>query len=136
MPLPTSGQLSFSAIATELGLSLSNLSLRSMSNTAGFSTPDAVSEFYGYSNITYTFFDYMWGGYPCMSLMFAVYQGSDGKYYVELPDGYTLISNVSDQWYSYAYYDEWSYIYVWNIYYSNNGYLNYGGYNYNYCAPY
>lgn len=53
MALPSSGQLSLSAIAGELGVSLSNVSLRSMSATAGFSTPDAVSEFYGYSNVTY-----------------------------------------------------------------------------------
>lgn len=50
MALPTSGPLGFSDIASELSLSLSNLSLRSMSNTVGFSTPDAVSDFYGYSN--------------------------------------------------------------------------------------
>lgn len=49
MALPTSGPLSFSAIANELGTPLSNVSLRGMSNSAGFSIPDAVSEFYGYS---------------------------------------------------------------------------------------
>lgn len=49
MALPTSGPLSFSAIANELGTPLSNVSLSGMSNSAGFSTPDAVSEFYGYS---------------------------------------------------------------------------------------
>ena len=49
MALPTSGPLSFSAIANELDTPLSNVSLRGMSNSAGFSTPDAVSEFYGYS---------------------------------------------------------------------------------------
>lgn len=48
MALPTSGPLSFLAIANELGTPLSNVSLRGMSNSAGFSTPDAVSEFYGY----------------------------------------------------------------------------------------
>ena len=47
MALPTSGPLGFSDIASELSLSLSNLSLRSMSNTVGFSTPYAVSDFYG-----------------------------------------------------------------------------------------
>ncbi len=50
MALPTSGPLSFSMIANEQGISLSNVSLRSMSVTAGFTTPDAISEFYGYSN--------------------------------------------------------------------------------------
>jgi len=50
MTLPASGQLSFSDIATELLVS-TPYSLRSMSNLAGFSTPDAVSEFYNYTQI-------------------------------------------------------------------------------------
>jgi len=49
MALPSSGQLSLEDIATEQSVTLSNVSLRSMSNTAGFTSPDAVSEFYGYS---------------------------------------------------------------------------------------
>jgi hypothetical protein len=49
MALPSSGQLSLGDIATEQSVTLSNVSLRSMSNTAGFTSPDAVSEFYGYS---------------------------------------------------------------------------------------
>lgn len=49
MALPNSGQLSFSAIADILSLPISNVSLRNMSNQAGFSSPDSVSEFYGYS---------------------------------------------------------------------------------------
>lgn len=49
MPLQASGQISFSNIATELDLASSNLSLRSMSSTAGKSVPDAVSEFYGFA---------------------------------------------------------------------------------------
>ena len=48
MTLPLSGPLSLSAIATELG-TITPYSLRSMSSTAGFTTPDTVSEFYGYS---------------------------------------------------------------------------------------
>jgi len=50
MALPGSGQLRFSAIASELGVSLSNVSLRNMSSSAGFSTPDRVGDFYGYGN--------------------------------------------------------------------------------------
>lgn len=51
MALPSSGNpLSFNQIRTELGLSQSNSSLRSMSSNAGKSVPDAVSEFYGFSN--------------------------------------------------------------------------------------
>ena len=52
MALPSVGNpLSFSQIRTELSAASTNVSLRSMSSTAGKSTPDAVSEFYGYSNI-------------------------------------------------------------------------------------
>ena len=51
MALPSSGQLSLNDIKTELSAASTNVSLRSMSSTAGKSTPDAVSEFYGYSNI-------------------------------------------------------------------------------------
>ena len=51
MALPSSGQLSLGDIATEQSVTLSNVSLRSMSNTAGFTSPDAVSEFYGYSAV-------------------------------------------------------------------------------------
>jgi hypothetical protein len=48
MPLPSSGAISISQIRTELGTSSG--SLRTLSSLAGFSTPDAMSEFYGYSN--------------------------------------------------------------------------------------
>ena len=48
MALPTSGPLSISMIKAELGSS-SN-SLRTLSSLAGFSTPDSMSEFYGYSS--------------------------------------------------------------------------------------
>ena len=47
MALPTSGPLSFTDIAGELSVS-SPYSLRNMSVEANFSTPDAVSDFYGY----------------------------------------------------------------------------------------
>lgn len=46
MPLQTSGPIKISEIKAELGSS-SN-SLRNLSAAAGFSTPDAMSEFYGY----------------------------------------------------------------------------------------
>jgi hypothetical protein len=48
MALPASGPISGSQIATELGLS-SPYSLHNMSLSASFSTPDAMSDFYGYS---------------------------------------------------------------------------------------
>ena len=48
-PLPSSGPLSINDIRVELGQAQANSSLRSLSSLAGFSTPDAISEFYGYS---------------------------------------------------------------------------------------
>jgi hypothetical protein len=47
MPLQSSGAISISQIRTELGSS--SYSLRTLSAAAGKSTPDAMSEFYGYS---------------------------------------------------------------------------------------
>ena len=47
MALPSSGAISISQIRTELGSSSG--SLRTLSAAAGKSTPDAMSEFYGYS---------------------------------------------------------------------------------------
>lgn len=52
MALQSSGQISLDDIRTELGLSQSNVSLGSMSDTAGFSAPDLASDFYGYSAAT------------------------------------------------------------------------------------
>lgn len=49
MALQSSGPISFSDIKTEL--SNSSNSLRTLSAAAGFSIPDAVSEFYGYSGV-------------------------------------------------------------------------------------
>ncbi len=55
-PLPSSGPLSINDIRVELQQSQANSSLRSLSNLAGFSTPDAISEFYGYSYTNYRSF--------------------------------------------------------------------------------
>jgi len=52
MALPTTGPLSINDIRVELGASSTNQSLRTFSNTAGFSSPDAVSDFYGFSTFT------------------------------------------------------------------------------------
>ena len=53
MAVPSSGQLrEYADIGVELGVAQSNVSLRGMSQTAGFSTPDAMSEFYGYSAVS------------------------------------------------------------------------------------
>jgi hypothetical protein len=57
--LQSSGAISIDNIRTELGQAQANSSLRTLSSLAGKSTPDAMSEFYGYSNVTataYTFY--------------------------------------------------------------------------------
>jgi hypothetical protein len=47
MTLPASGQIGFAAIATEMGISAANLSLRNFSLAAGLTVPDQITEFYG-----------------------------------------------------------------------------------------
>lgn len=47
MSLPSSGAISINAVRTELNVSTSNL--RGLSSTLGKSTPDSLSEFYGYA---------------------------------------------------------------------------------------
>ena len=57
MALQTTGAISIDNIRTELGQAQGNNSLRSLSSLAGKSTPDAMSEFYGYSNaVAYTIY--------------------------------------------------------------------------------
>lgn len=104
MALPSSGQLSLGDIAGELGVSLSNVSLRSMSSTAGFSTPDSVSEFYGYLNATYI------GNFaandPCNYEYFDIYYGNvDGYYYYWNGGAYVLAMNYATNWYEFLYYE-------------------------------
>lgn len=49
MAVPSSGELRLYAdIGVELGVPQSDVSLGSMSNSAGFAEPDAMSDFYGY----------------------------------------------------------------------------------------
>lgn len=107
MALPGSGQLSLGDIAGELGVSLSNVSLRSMSSTAGFSTPDSVSEFYGYSGVTYSYYATWALDDPCNYDYYDIYSGSDGAYYVD-NGGYQLMYGFAPGtvWYEYLYYDK------------------------------
>lgn len=105
MALPGSGQLSLGDIAGELTISLSNVSLRSMSSTAGKSTPDAVSEFYGYSAITYTYHNNYAAGDPCNYDYWDIYSGSNGVYYRFDGAYYDPMYNYTDIWYEYLYYE-------------------------------
>lgn len=52
MALQSSGAISLSNIKTELGSGANDF--RTLHAAAGFSTPDSISEFYGYSAVTYT----------------------------------------------------------------------------------
>ena len=83
MPLPSSGPLSFSEIGAAL-LYGAPYSLRGMSSLAGFSTPDAVSEFYGYGG------DYSFSGspisFPSSTTGYTVYSGGWYGY----DDAYTI----------------------------------------------
>ena len=56
MTLPASGTISLNDIRVELQQASANVSLGSLSNLAGFTDPDAVSEFYGFSYIAYNTF--------------------------------------------------------------------------------
>lgn len=51
MALQSSGAISISQISAEIGNA--STSLRALSAEAGFSTPDAMGEFYGYSHATW-----------------------------------------------------------------------------------
>jgi hypothetical protein len=78
-----------------------------MSDFVSFSTPDAVSDFYGYSAaITYTYYANYALNDPCDFSYFDIYSGSDGKYYVDLGT-YSLMYNYSpgSLWYEYLYYE-------------------------------
>jgi hypothetical protein len=105
MALPGSGQLSLGDIAGELGVD-PPLSLRSMSNSAGFSTPDAVSEFYGYSGaVTYTYYATWAADDPCNYDYYDIYEGSDGIYYRYSGVAYYPMYDHAEYWYEYLYYE-------------------------------
>jgi hypothetical protein len=104
MALPGSGVLSLGDIATEQGVSISNVSLRSMSSTAGFSTPDAVSEFYDYS--AYTYYTTWQADAYCFGDYYGIYLGANGKYYVDTGGTFAEMYSIAETWYEYLYYDD------------------------------
>jgi len=79
MALPSSGSISIDQIRTEIGVSTG--SLRSLSASAGKSTPDAMSEFYGYSHLVEPPSAY--SGYITSAT------SPRGGYRLRLSDGYT-----------------------------------------------
>ena len=82
MPVKSSGQLSLrSDILAEVGgFSYVNLSLRNLSNAVGFATPDAMSEFYGYSRNRY-FISAAGGGFLKSNTTTPPRTGGDRQFY-------------------------------------------------------
>lgn len=103
MALPSSGTLRFSAIQAET--ESATASLRAMSNIAGFSTPDKVSDFYGYINLSYVG-NYA-AGNPCNYDYWDIYFGNvDLIYYRYAGSGlYDPMYNYTDIWYEFLYYE-------------------------------
>ena len=109
MALPGSGPLSIGEIRDEqlnYGGFSSTFSLRQLSLNAGFTTPDSVSEFYGYDALTYTYYATWALDDPCYYTYLDIVYGSDGRYYVD-SGGYTLMYYYSpaSTWYEYLYYE-------------------------------
>lgn len=94
MPLQSSGEISIDDIRTEIGTT--DGSLRSLSNTAGKTTPDAMSEFYGYSHsgVYSDSFTYSASSDPCPNggSLVTIYWGSSGDPYT---NNATIYSNSS-----------------------------------------
>lgn len=91
MALPSSGQLGINQIRNELGTS--NGSLRYLSSLAGKSTPDAISEFWGYSNTVNLYFDWT---VPSSATCYQNYQF--GAYEISLTGVNTNV-NITINWY-------------------------------------
>ena len=103
MALPAGGELTFLSIAQEQAITVSDVSLRSMSEAAGFTTPDSVSEFYSYT--AYNYYATYYAGDPCNYDSYDIYQGPSGMYYRYTGTTYDPMFNYTDLWYEYLYYD-------------------------------
>ncbi len=97
---------------------------------SSFSNNQLVPKSAWVSGVSYSLFDYMYSGDPCNSIYWAVYQGSDGKYYVN-NGNWVLISIISNQWWQYAF----DY-YLYNVYTSTNGNLTYWTFAGSSCGPF
>lgn len=131
MALPCSGPISISQIRTELGTSSG--SLRYLSSLVGFSTPDAMSEFYCYSNITYNYY----GTYllnPCGPARDIYRRSSDGYFFWY--DGYTYYPISYEYYYTYAYYDYYEMWYVYDTWLIAATNIYSAGQTQSGCSPY
>jgi hypothetical protein len=83
MALPSSGSsISISQIRDELIANGSSYSLRQLSAWAGKSTPDAMSEFYGYSAVvpSYTYNIVAYSGYVTVSGTYTTSSGASSSF--------------------------------------------------------
>lgn len=138
MPLPSSGPISINDIRDEL--QTSNGSLRALSNLAGFSTPDAMSEFYGYSAYT-LIASLVAPGSPCNAADQNVYLNvGNGVYYAQnaySPGAYTPIYSFSEFYYLFVSYDPWFDAYEYDYWQTNvsSTQWTYFGSVLSFCAP-
>jgi hypothetical protein len=134
MPIPCSGEIRISQIRAEFVTS--NGSLRFLSSLAGFGTPDAMSEFYCYANVTYGFFGNYYYLDPCSGLT-NIYYGSNGRWY-RSQNGVDFTDMTGSFASAYSYFDNWNFYYVYNNYYFEINTPNpiYWGDLTSYCAPY
>ncbi len=121
MALPGQGNsLSMGQIAQELGIQNSNLSLREISQFAGFAEPDAISEFYGYGGSTggpkgFTLWNSLiFEGDPCNGILGDVYIEDNTKLYFFTTDGGGKFIKANGFYYIFEfeeggeyYYQEW-----------------------------
>lgn len=143
MALPSSGQISLSQIGQELGQQLSNLSLRNLSSAAGKGTPDAMSEFYGYS----TGGGGGTGGYeliypwvfledPCMGNIIDIFiDPKTGDFYYSR-DGKEYIPFKGERVYFYQYEDFNTGYHYWEVHSFNGPIEKVMGWNESGCGPY
>lgn len=94
MPIPSSGSISISQIMTEVGSSSG--SLRALSSASGFFTPDAMSEFYGYTRLQDVYIRYYSPSYMgCYN--FYTFAANATDYINQIPLQTTL--NIFINWY-------------------------------------
>lgn len=113
MALPSSGQLSLSDIAGELSVT-GQKSLNSMSVTAGFNSPYAITDFYGYSNVTtsdITISRYVAGTSARVAIVTSSFEQS-------FSSNYTIIQVFTINYYNYVF--GYSYNQNYTFYFSFN----------------
>ena len=150
MTLQSSGTIRMSQINTELGRSsTATISLDTAEN-GGYgaintnstsrpssNNPAAISEWYSYNHnaspsLTYTYDSLAYYSDPCSGAT-PLYYGSNGRWY-RSANGLDF-TDVTDTYITY-YYNEDAGFYVYLVYYVREGFKDYYGEFYSYCAPF